>query len=316
MVRTIVGAVLAVACLFLFAAKLEAHPSTGIVVDRQGRVYFADERRNIVWRIDTNGKVSPYVTGRHSHAIFLDSAGNLYGEHREYVPAGEKWKASIWKMTPGGQLTDLVPLTTSLKLGWGVIVDRDGNRYSGDWFGSDRKGQDGQIMKRTAAGGVTVLAGRGSQQAPGNGKVQLGNIRGLALGPDGALYFTEDAAVHRLDRDGSIKTLAGGIKIENPADDPLGEGTTAYLAGLTVDPSGNVYVADFANRRVIKITPSNQVVTVIRCEAPWAPTGVALMGGNLYILEHGLKPPAKHEGPRVRKISPDGTVTQLASIKD
>lgn len=310
--KVFIAVALAIGFFISLAANAEAHPSTGIVVDRQGRVYFADERRSIVWKIETDGTLTPFVKGKHSHAIFLDSDGNLYGEHHEYIPNGEKWEVSIWKMTPAGQLTDVLPPTTSPTPGWGVIVDSEGNRYSGDWFGGDRKGPEAQIVKRTSAGAVIILAGRGKQ---GSNSLKLGEVRGLTLSSDGSLYFTEGGAVRKMATNGAITTLASGIKIQNPADDPLGSGTKEYLAGLAIDANGNAYVADYANRRVIKITPKNEITTVIKCEAPWAPTGVALMDGNVYVLEHGLKMPKTHRGPRVRKVSTDGTVTKLAVVK-
>ena len=58
-------------CLLLLAAEgLLAHPTTGIVVDGQGRVYFTDLKN--VWRWEPQGRVTAVVTGKHSHALRLN----------------------------------------------------------------------------------------------------------------------------------------------------------------------------------------------------------------------------------------------------
>jgi hypothetical protein len=76
------------------------------------------------------------------------------------------------------------------------------------------------------------------------------------------------------------------------------------------------FVADYGNRRVLKITPYNQITTVIRTEESWFPTGVAVSGGGLYILEESHTPAYKPIGTRVRKLSPDGSVAVLATVGD
>ena len=67
------------------------------------------------------------------------------------------------------------------------------------------------------------------------------------------------------------------------------------------------------NRRILKITSGGAISTVTRAEQPWSPTGIALKDGNLYILEFGFTPPSTYI-PRVRKLSPDGRITTLATI--
>jgi sugar lactone lactonase YvrE len=85
-----------------------------------------------------------------------------------------------------------------------------------------------------------------------------------------------------------------------------------------VDARGTVYVAASGCGRVLKITPDRQVTTVIQLQSPWSPTGVALSGSDLYVLEF-LHTASEIEDrrewlPRVRKISADGKTAIIASI--
>ncbi len=49
-------------------------------------------------------------------------------------------------------------------------------------------------------------------------------------------------------------------------------------------------------------------------EAPWSPVGVAVSGSDVYILEVGFTPPRTYLGPRVRRLTPDGKVSVLATV--
>ncbi len=56
------------------------------------------------------------------------------------------------------------------------------------------------------------------------------------------------------------------------------------------------------------------MTTLIRAEESWFPTGVAERGGEIYILEEAHTPTYTPIGTRVRKLSPDGRVTVLATV--
>ena len=133
----------------------------------------------------------------------------------------------------------------------------------------------------------------------------------MAWGNDASIYFVEDDAVRRVTLDGVVTTLARGFGGAKDSDLP-----TQRLWSLAVDSTGVAFVADYGNRRVIKVTRSGQTSTVLRADKPWSPTGVALQGDTLLVLEHGFTPPATSLGPRVRKLSPDGTIVVLTTVTD
>jgi hypothetical protein len=80
---------------------------------------------------------------------------------------------------------------------------------------------------------------------------------------------------------------------------------------------GTVYAAANGCRAVIAIPASGKMRTVLRAEAPWSPTGVALFGSDLYVLEylHTSGDDRKAWIPRVRKVGADGSVKTLAVVK-
>jgi len=85
--------------------------------------------------------------------------------------------------------------------------------------------------------------------------------------------------------------------------------------GLAVDAANNVYVTDAGNRRLLRIDREGKVAVLLRTDPPYAPNGVvAAPGGDLYVLEVGFTLPSSWSGPRVRRLSPNGKSTLLATV--
>ena len=86
-----------------------------------------------------------------------------------------------------------------------------------------------------------------------------------------------------------------------------------------VDANGSLYIADYGNNLVRKVTPDGSMTTIAGgvCGQTGAaqeqrligPSGVAVAAnGSLYIAEYG--------GNRVRRLDPDGTLTTVAGTGD
>src|SRR5262249_39447841 len=96
--------------------------------------------------------------------------------------------------------------------------------------------------------------------------------------------------------------------------------------GLAVDTANNLYVANYWERAVFKLSPDGIITTVVSSRWPWVPTGVAVRGSNVYVLERIANPYAASSiievstladrlgSPRVRKVTRDGTITTLAVV--
>lgn len=294
---------------FLAATEAGAHPSWGIAVDHQGQVYFSDLKT--VWKIDARGGVSVFreSADRHTHELNVDEAGNVYGADNSYEPSTKRFFSAIWRMTPAGSFSYLLSPTDDPPEGTGIWRDREGNTYHATTF----PGTELLLLKRGTDGRVTVLAGN-SEAARSYRQGVPYSLGGMAFGTDGALYFTHGANVSMIAPGGALTPLARNLTIERASANRGAAGSPTQLFGITVDAQRNVFVADYGNRRVQKITPQGQTATVLSAEEHWFPTGVAARGADLYILEMGETSSHASLGTRVRKLMPDGRVLTLATV--
>ncbi len=304
---------IALLALIACAKAAQAHPASGIVVDRAGQVYFSD--LETIWKLDAQGKLSVVragVSGRHVHELMLDEAGNLYGADISYD--APRWISAVWQITAPGKFSYLLAPTDNPPPGMSLWRDRQGNMYLFEQ--NNHTKQETLLLRRTPDGTVTTLAGGRFGFADGQGaKAQFSSVGGMAWGADGALYLTDGTAVRKVKMDGTVSTLTRALDKQPPAAQPVSMGLHASVMGLTVDARNNVYAADYGNRRVLSISPDGRVMSVAHAEAPYSPTGVAIAAnGDLYMLEVGFTPPTTYTGPRVRRLSPDGQIVVLAEI--
>jgi hypothetical protein len=283
--------VLTLAAACLLSTPVLAHPGSGIAVDRLGQVYFLDTGAGL-WKIDAHGQLSR-ISGTMFHWLALD-ANDRFTNAR--LPSGSDWEILRVGANP----------TLLLASDFPIAIGQDGNLYfpSGSPSGL-------RIMRMMPSGGTSVLATlpRTTKGAP------LPHINGITAGPDGSFYYTENNAIRRITAQGRISTVAtvralvGGPSIPGNDQHP-------YLRGLAVDARGVMYVADSGDARVLKITPDGRVTTLLQLQSPWSPTAVALSGSDLYVLEYLHTEVESRLAwlPRVRKISPDGTATIIATV--
>lgn len=267
------------------AGLAAAHPGIGIVRDGRGNVFYTDLER--VWRIDAAGRKSVAVPNVHTHELWVDAAGALYGEHLWYEgDATKKWGHRIWRLGADGSLSDIVPAREGFRTDWSFVRDAAGNGY---W----REGETAaRIWVKTPAGAVAVRATCADCR----------DVRWMAAGSDGTVYFVDAGDLRAASPQGSIRTLARGL-----ASKSLSQALVAdrhALMGIWTGPDG-VYVARYATREVLRVTPDGNVSTAARSSFPFAPTG-GMFGpdGELWLLEASVT-----NAVRVRRIARDGRVT-------
>lgn len=306
---TIIVLVVFAQCLFC-AEKVWAHEGWGIVVDRQGQIYFCDIPTNTIWRITREGKPAAFISNKHSHALVLGEDGSIYGTHEHHAAA----IGSVWRIAPNGSFSNVFTPAPDFPLNLHpFIIDRDGNIYSTNSISFPNQSDKAMLLRSTPDGNVTVLAGSARGYRDGRGsEAQFSGIDGMAWAADGSLYVTDGVYVRRVTMDGVVTTLGKGA-LTTPS---YGED----LMGLAVSPSGSVYVADYSQRRVLQLMPDGNTRTISETGLFWSPTGVNIVGEDLYVLEH-LRMPLVILGDigigayaRVRRISPDGTVIRIATV--
>jgi DNA-binding beta-propeller fold protein YncE len=284
--------VMTVVCLL--SPPVLAHTGSGIAVDRNGQVYFLDTGSGL-WRIDTHGRLTR-LSGLKNHWLALDATDGFAGARLPTDPAAD------WLITKVGANPTLLISTD-----FPIAIGEEGNLY----YPSGRTGGV-QIIRAMPSGETTVLA-RLPLTIMGR---PLPHINGITGGSDCSLYYTEDTAIRRITPSGMISTvatvraLAGGPSIPGTNQHP-------YLRGLAVDVRGVMYVADNGDARVLKITPEGKVTTLVQLQSPWSPTGVALFGSDVYVLEflHTATDDRRAWLPRVRKITSDGKSTIVATVE-
>jgi sugar lactone lactonase YvrE len=145
----------------------------------------------------------------------------------------------------------------------------------------------------------------------------LRDLNGLAAGPDGSLYYTESNTIRRVTKEGRVSIVAQNISLTTCGSVPgMGPGDRPLLRGLDVAADGDAYVAATGCGSVVRVTRDGRVAILFQTEGPWSPTGIALFGGDIYVLEFlGAASDNRREMvPRIRRIAPDGTTRIIATV--
>lgn len=217
-------------------------------------------------------------------------------------------KAASVTAATSTQLTVTVPLSAgagnvSVKVAGGTLVTGPTFTYQLSWV-------------------VSTFAGSGAQgYKDGSGKdASFYYPTGVAFDNGGNLIVSEEGNddIRKITPDGVVTTIAGN-RIQGMDN---GNGTAATFwnpAGLTVDNTGNIYVADYANNSIRKIDPSNNVTTFAGQRKSGFDNGKGVLAsfalpvdikidatGNLYVTDFANEV--------IRKITADGTVSTFSKI--
>lgn len=242
------------------AAAAFAHPPVSVVIDRQGNAYYSDLQH--VWRVAPDGKKTVVVPNVHTHELYLDGQGNLYGEQSWY--SGErtnKWGHYVWRRSPDGKMTKVIPDRAGFLEDYSFVRDAAGNMYLGD---PDRK----RVM-------VIPAGGKGLERQPVVLASGFEHISWMTASPDGTVYFVSAGDLVRMTPNRVVKRVA-----------KIGSGRRHAVMGLWTDRAGNVYVAIHNERAVKKVTRDGKVTIFTRSPGTWAPVGGAFAAnGDLMLLE-------------------------------
>lgn len=200
---------------------------------------------------------------------------------------------------------------------YGITRNVDGNLYSVDY-------SNHSVRKITPDGVVSTFAGisgiPGSVDGLGSA-ARFYQPVGITSDQAGTMYVSDtyNHTIRRITLDGNVSTIAGTPGVVGSID---GVGSTAQFNtphGITIGQDGNLYVADFWNHSIRKITPAGIVSTLAGAsgipgntdgEGNTAhfsrPTGITSCNGksNLYAVDR--------HNHTIREISLSGVVRTLA----
>ncbi len=221
---------------FGLATSAKLYRPNGVAVDRFGNVYIADSYNHVIRKVDGFGKIVTIV-------------GTGYG-------AGT---VNSHSFSGDGGLAD----TATLNMPTGISVDDSGNLYITDEFNF-------RIRKVDTSGIITTIAGNGTQNF--NGDNILATSAGLfpygntAIDTNGNLYFVDgnNNRVRKVNKAGIITTVAGNDSVGFSGDGGLATDAQFKIPnGVATDSLNNIYISDFGNERVRKISSATGIVTTI-----------------------------------------------------
>jgi len=272
----------------------------GVGVDGAGNIYIADTVNQVIRKVVRSTGVITTVAGSGVKgfsgdggpatsaslsdplAVAVDGSGNLY--------ISDQLNNRIRKVTPAGTITTFAGTGTPGSTGdggnataaqlchpFGISFDGAGNLYVADAGNHKvRKISGGKIS--TVAGAGVAQCGQAGGFSGDNGpatSAKLNDPSGVTVDASGNIYIGDQLnhRIRKVSSGGVITTVAG-----TGAAGYNGDGIAATQAQLhspymaAVDAAGNLYIPDYFNYRIRKVTASTGLISTV--------AGIGVSGGD------------------------------------
>jgi uncharacterized protein (TIGR03437 family) len=223
--------------------------------------------------------------------------------------------------TPGYQGNAGPATSAELHGPTGVALDAKGNLYIAD--------QLNDVIREVTSGTINTIVGNATAGFAGDGgpatSAVISSPDSVFVDSKGNLYIADNRnyVIRMVTPAGVISTVAGSNSLGSGYGGDTGPATSAQLtspAGITVDSSGNLYIADPANFRIRLVTAATGIISTYAGDGYQGysngggvataahlsfPRGLALDAhGNLYFADWG-----NHQ---IRKVTPAGVISLVA----
>lgn len=263
----------------------------GLAPGPDGAEWFAEADTGQIARMTSDGAFTEFptpnganvflrdITAGPDGAMWFTNSGECNDANCDYLVDG-----SIGRITMSGQVTEF-PVPSALGDPTDIVAGPDGNLWFteiGDYFNPETPSSVHNIGRITPAGQITEFTVPTPESSPD----------GIAVGPDGALWFAENTAnkLGRITTSGAFSEFT----IPTPNANPI---------GITTGSDGNLWFTEVTSQKIGRITPAGQI------------TEFALQPGS-YPVRITSGPDralwfTEVRGHRIGRITTDGSLSEL-----
>ncbi len=255
---------------------LVAHPGIGLVFDGKQTIYYTDLEH--IWAVDTkNGVSTIFIENVHSHELWLDENGNLFGEHYWFDEQNNVFKHYIWRSSPEGELEKISDTKIGENDHFSFVRQSFEVSYS-------MKEEDNfiSIEKTTPDTSFTITT------------LELAKPSWLFLLNDSTLLLSGLNKIERKKPLYQLNLVNNELKILlndlSGSSFPFSlQDDAHHVYGIWEDDLSNKYVALYGARRVIRINSANTIEQVLKTSFFWSPVnGVFDSDNKFWLLESSL----------------------------
>lgn len=238
----------------------------GIAYDRDGNLYFTDSKNDLIRKLDTEGN--------------LTTIAGITANTRKKEDKEEKESKKLVKLNHPHS----------------IVINSSGEIYF-----TDRDSHS--IKKIDTEGNLVTVSGSGKQgyQDGTAEEAEFNYPSGLAIDESDNIYIadTNNHKIRKLSKDGTVTTISGTRKGYSSGNINFARFDSPTY--LTIDGSGNIYVADEGNHKIRKISNEGFV------------TSIAGIGQG---YQDGLGREAQFNEPKGLAVSTDGKKLYVSDSKN